>query len=68
MTKREIIKSVLEHKKPPYVPWSFKFTKEPKEMLQEYYKTDDLDVVMIKMLERCREIFIAKPIFAKACK
>ena len=46
MTKREIIKMVLEHKKPPYVPWSFKFTKEPKEILQKYYKTDDLDVVL----------------------
>jgi uroporphyrinogen decarboxylase len=44
MTKREVIKSVLEGKKPPYVPWSFKFTQEPKEQLQKYYGVDDLDI------------------------
>lgn len=43
MTKREIIKCVLDGRKPPYVPWSFKFTKEPQEALMEYYGTDDLD-------------------------
>ena len=44
MTKREVIKSVLEGKKPPYVPWSFKFTQEPKEQLQRYYGVEDLDI------------------------
>ena len=44
MTKREVIKSVLEGKKPPYVPWSFKFTQEPKEQLQQMYGTEDLDI------------------------
>lgn len=43
MTKREIIKLVLDGKKPPYVPWSFKFTKEPYEMLQRHFGVDDLD-------------------------
>ena len=33
MTKREVIKWVLDGKKPPYVPWSFKFTEEPKKEL-----------------------------------
>lgn len=46
MTKREVIKCVLDGKKPPYVPWSFKFTKEPKEELMKYYATDDLDPVL----------------------
>lgn len=46
MTKREIIKAVLDGKKPPYVPWSFKFTKEPYEMLQKHYGADDLDEVL----------------------
>ncbi len=46
MTKREIIKMILDGKKPPYVPWSFKYTIEPKEKLMEYYKTDDLDGVL----------------------
>lgn len=44
MTKREVIKVVLEGEKPPYVPWSFKFTKEPKEALEKYYGVDDLDI------------------------
>ena len=44
MTKREVVKFVLEGKKPPYVPWSFKFTQEPKELLQQYYGMEDLDI------------------------
>lgn len=44
MEKREVIKMVLEGKRPPYVPWSFKFTAEPEKMLREYYGTDDLDI------------------------
>ncbi len=46
MTKREVIKLVLDGGKPPYVPWSYKFTKEPKEMLQEYYGVEDLDPIL----------------------
>lgn len=44
MTKREVIKMVLDGKKPPYVPWSFKFTEEPKKVLQGYYGVEDLDI------------------------
>ena len=44
MTKREVIKIVLEGGKPPYVPWSFKFTVEPLRVLQRYYGVDDLDI------------------------
>lgn len=46
MTKREVIKCVLDGNKPPYVPWSYKFTKEPKEMLERHYGTDDLDITL----------------------
>ncbi|MFR9611586.1 MAG: uroporphyrinogen decarboxylase family protein [Rikenellaceae bacterium] len=46
MTKREVVKLVLDGGKPPYVPWSFKFTKEPKEMLEEHYGVTDLDPVL----------------------
>jgi len=46
MTKREVIKTVLDGKKPPYVPWSFKFTVEPRELLQKYYGVKDLDPVV----------------------
>ena len=45
MEKREVIKMVLDGKKPPYVPWSFKFTVEPKVLLQKHYGVEDLDVV-----------------------
>jgi len=44
MNRREIVKLVLDGKEPPYVPWSFKFTKEPADTLKEYFKTDDLDL------------------------
>jgi len=33
MTKREVVKAALTGTKPPYVPWSFRFTKEPREAL-----------------------------------
>ncbi len=44
MTEREIIRSVLEGKRPPYVPWSMGFTKEAKEKLQRHYGCCDLEV------------------------
>ena len=44
MNRREVIKVVLAGEKPPYVPWSFKFTKEPADILKSYYKTEDLDI------------------------
>ncbi len=37
---------VLEGKKPPYVPWSFKFTKEPYKALQSYYGIENLDIAV----------------------
>jgi len=43
MNRREVIRLVLEGKKPPYTPWSFKFTQEPADILKSYYKTEDLD-------------------------
>ncbi len=46
MTRREVIKTVLDGKKPPYTPWSFKFTLEAKELLQHHYKSTDLDDVL----------------------
>ena len=42
MTKREVIKTVLDGKRPPYVPWSFGFTLEARETLQRHFNTDDL--------------------------
>jgi uroporphyrinogen decarboxylase len=33
MTKREVVRTVLEHRRPPYVPWSFGFTVEARAKL-----------------------------------
>jgi uroporphyrinogen decarboxylase len=46
MTKRDVIRTVLEHKRPPYVPWSFSFTLEAREKLERHYGTTDLDTVL----------------------
>jgi uroporphyrinogen decarboxylase len=46
MNKREVIKIALEGKRPPYVPWSFGFTKEAKEKLQEFYAPRQLEDVL----------------------
>src|ERR1035437_3276879 len=43
MTKREIVRMVFEGKKPPYVPWFFKFTQEAREKLEQHYAPDDLE-------------------------
>jgi uroporphyrinogen decarboxylase len=42
MTKREVIRTVLEGIRPPYVPWSFSFTLEAREKLIAYYGHDDI--------------------------
>jgi len=43
MTKREVIRLVLEGKRPPYVPWSMGFTKEAEEKLQRHYGCEDIE-------------------------
>ena len=37
VTKREVVQMVLAGKKPPYVPWSYKFTHEPEQMLKKHF-------------------------------
>ncbi|NQU23164.1 MAG: uroporphyrinogen-III decarboxylase-like protein [Candidatus Nealsonbacteria bacterium] len=44
MTKREVVRTVLQGKRPPYIPWSIGLTKEAKEKLQRHYGCDDLEV------------------------
>lgn len=46
MTKREIVKEVLDGHVPPYTPWSFRFTQEAREKLAEHYGTSDLTGVL----------------------
>lgn len=42
MTKRDVVKMVLDGEMPPYVPWSFSFTVEAKEKLIDFYGHDDI--------------------------
>jgi uroporphyrinogen decarboxylase len=43
MTKREVVRLVLEGKRPPYVPWSMGFTKEAGDKLRRHFGCDDLE-------------------------
>ena len=43
ITKRQVVKMVFDGQKPPYVPWSFSFTKEAHERLAQHYGADDLE-------------------------
>lgn len=43
MTKREVVKLVLEGKRPAYVPRSYRFTKEAKDKLIEHFGQDGVD-------------------------
>jgi len=46
MTKRDIVKMVLDGSRPPYVPWSFGFTQEAKAKLQQHFGPSDLEEVL----------------------
>jgi uroporphyrinogen decarboxylase len=46
MDKREVIRQVLEGRQPPYVPWSFGFTKEAREKLQLHFANLNLEDVL----------------------
>ena len=43
MTKREVIKLVLEAKRPPYVPWNIGLAKEAREKLQQHFGQSDVE-------------------------
>lgn len=46
MIKRDVIRMVLEHQPPPYVPWSLGFTDEAAEKLRAHYGATDLDPLL----------------------
>lgn len=46
MTKRDVIQMVLDGHKPPYVPWSFGFTKEANETLCAHFGVTDLEDIL----------------------
>ena len=43
MTPREIVRETLAFRRPPYVPWSFRFTREAREKLQAHFGTEDIE-------------------------
>ena len=42
MTKRKVVKLVLEGKRPPYVPWDIGLTKEAQNKLEQHFGRSDL--------------------------
>ncbi len=46
ITKRDVIRTVLDGGEPPYVPWSLGFTLEAREKLQRHYGTADLTAAL----------------------
>ncbi len=46
ISRREVVKMVLDGGIPPYTPWSFKFTEEAKARLIQYYNNSDLDEIL----------------------
>jgi uroporphyrinogen decarboxylase len=46
MTKREVVKAALKGERPPYVPWSFRFTKEARDVLRARLGTDDVEAAV----------------------
>ena len=46
MTKREVVKEALAFRAPPYVPWSFDFTREARAKLAAHYGAVDLGTVL----------------------
>ena len=43
MTKREVVRTAVAGKEPPYVPWSFGFTREAREKLEHHYGESDIE-------------------------
>lgn len=46
MTKREVVRCVLEGKRPPYVPWSCSFTQEAEDTLRAHFGDLDLEDIL----------------------
>ena len=43
MTPREVVREAIAFRRPPYVPWSFRFTKEAREKLERHFGTKEID-------------------------
>jgi hypothetical protein len=46
MSKREIVKMVLDGERPPYVPWNVGLTKEAREKLQKHFGHSDMETAL----------------------
>jgi uroporphyrinogen decarboxylase len=46
VTKREVVRRAIQGRRPPYVPWSFGFTREAAEKLRDHFGTTDLTGVL----------------------
>lgn len=45
MNKRDVVKAVLNGEKPPYTPWSFRFTEEPERELCSHFGCEPGDLI-----------------------
>jgi len=52
MTKRDVVRCILEGKRPPYVPWSIGMTREAREKVRGYFGCDDPEVPLENHLVR----------------
>lgn len=43
MNPRQVVKETIAFCAPPYVPWSFRFTREAREKLETHFGTPDID-------------------------
>jgi uroporphyrinogen decarboxylase len=43
MNPREVVREAIAFRRPPYVPWSFRFTKEAREKLEQHFGTREID-------------------------
>lgn len=46
ISKRELIRGLLQGERPPYVPWSFSYTQEAQAKLEAHYAGLDLEVAL----------------------
>jgi uroporphyrinogen decarboxylase len=43
MSPREVVREALAFRRPPYVPWSFRFTREARLKLEDHFGTTEID-------------------------
>jgi uroporphyrinogen decarboxylase len=46
MSRRDVVKAALAFRRPPYVPWSFRFTHEARAKLEAHFGADRLDAAL----------------------